>query len=412
MQKEHDRRHVASSSLTRPAAAASVVENSDWRSAIDVLIYETVSPHETSPDLVILFASSAFADDYPELVREVYQRTGTGCLLGSSSRGAIAGRTSVECEPAISLLALWLPGVTLTPVRLHQAMLDVFDDPDAEQAFYGPALEETRGWLVFADPFRMDAQDALIRLRERYPNVPMVGALSSTMASDRRVWVFFDDQVYDEGGVAVAIGGPYALEAVVSQGADPIGKPWTITGVDRNLITSISNRRAVDVMRDVIDSYPVDQRARVQDNLTLGFPMDEYQDEFYRGDFVIRGLIGIDEELGALAIGSIPRPGQSVQFHLLDPASSSLDLQQVLIDARALVGDDEVVAGLMCTCRGRGAAVYGRADHDASAVQGVFRNLPLVGMFSFGEIGPVRGVPALNAFAMSLGLIVHRPEMG
>jgi small ligand-binding sensory domain FIST len=135
--------------------------------------------------------------------------------------------------------------------------------------------------------------------------------------------------------------------------------------------------------------------------------MDEYQDEFFRGDFVIRGLLGVDEERGALVAGSIPRNGQTVQFQLREAAGSSLDLQQVLIDARALVGDSEVVAGLMCTCRGRGAAMFGRSDHDACAVQGVFRDLPLAGMFSFGEIGPVRGVPALNGFAMSLGLIVH-----
>jgi small ligand-binding sensory domain FIST len=53
--------------------------------------------------------------------------------------------------------------------------------------------------------------------------------------------------------------------------------------------------------------------------------------------------------------------------------------------------------------------MFGRSDHDACAVRGVFPSVPLAGMFSFGEIGPVRGIPALNGFAMALGLIVHKP---
>ena len=260
MQEDLGPRHIVTASPVRPAASACVVQQDDWRQALDVVLAETVERHETPPDLVVLFASSAFADDYVELVRDVYQRTGTGCLIGSSSRGAIAGRVSYEDKPAMSLLALWLPGATLTPVRLHQAMLDVFDAPDIEHAFYGPRPKDARGWIVFADPFRMDAQDALLRLRNRYPKTPVVGALSSTMESDRRVWVFFDDQVYDEGGVALALSGPYTLEVVVSQGADPVGEPWTITGVDRNLITSICDRPALNVMREVLKTFPVGQR--------------------------------------------------------------------------------------------------------------------------------------------------------
>src|SRR5699024_3661534 len=150
-------------------------------------------------------------------------------------------------------------------------------------------------WIMFADPFRMDAQDALLRMRARYPGVPFAGALSSTIRQDRQVWVFLDDHVYDEGGVAIAIGGPYRLLAVTSQGAEPIGRPWTVTGVDRNRITAISNRPALDVLNDVVAAYPERERERVRHNLMLGFPMSEYRDAFYRGDFVVRGLLGVDE---------------------------------------------------------------------------------------------------------------------
>lgn len=388
----------------RPSAASAVVQHDNWCYATDVALETIMDGRDTPPDLVILFASSDFAAHYPDLVREVHGRTGTGCLIGTSSRGAIAGRESHECEPALSMIAFWLPGAVLTPVRLHQEMLDTIDADDAPQF---PAVDETKGWILFADPYRMDAQDALQRMRSRYAGVPFVGALASTMAQDRRVWVFLDDHVYDEGGVALAIAGPYTLQVAISQGAAPVGQPWTITGVERNRITTISNRPALDVLNDVVAAYPDGERDRVRQNLMLGFPMSEYHDAFYRGDFVVRGLLGVDEERGELIVGSIPRCGQTVQFQLRDAAGSSLDTQQALVDARAMLGDGEAVGGLLCTCRGRGRTMFGRPDHDARAVQSVFRDLPVAGMFSIGEIGPVMGVPALNGFAMAFGVIVH-----
>jgi len=396
-------RDTPSRSAQRSARSA-VVQHEDWRCAVDLALDAILEDRATSPDLLVLFASSQYSADYPALVRDVYRRSGTGCLIGTSSRGAIAGRESYESEPALSMLALWLPGAKLTPVRLHQVMLDSLDADDSPQL---PSREDARGWILFTDPYRMDAQDALSRLRARYAGVPFVGALSSTMEQDRRVWVFLDDHVYDEGGVALAIGGPYTLQVAISQGADPVGQAWTITGVDRNRITAISNRPALDVLNDVIAAYPPGERERVRQNMMLGFPMSEYHDAFYRGDFVVRGLLGIDEERGELIVGSIPRVGQTVQFQLRDAASSSLDTQQVLVDARAMVGDGEAVGGLLCTCKGRGRAMFGRPDHDACAVRAVFGDMPVAGMFSFGEIGPVMSVPALNGFAMSLGVIVY-----
>lgn len=404
MYEHAGRNRFEASASIRPTASATVVQHENWRYAVEVALDDVLAGRDSPPDLIILFASSAYSDHYPDLVREVYRRSEADCLIGSSSRGAIAGRESYETEPALSLLALWLPGATLTPVRLHQATLDAFEVDDAPSM---PPVEDTRGWILFADPYRMDVQDALLRMRTRYPDAPVIGALSSTMEQDHRVWVFFDDHVYDEGGVAIAIGGPYRLEVVVSQGVDPVGTPLTITGVDRNRITTISNRPAVDVLDDVVSAWPVEQREWVRQNLTLGFPMSEYQDAFYRGDFVIRGLLGVDAESGALIVGSLPRRGQTVQFQLRNAINASLDTQQVLVDARAIVGDGEVVAGLMCTCKGRGRAMFGRADHDARAAQAVFQDMPMAGMFSFGEIGPVCGVPALNGFAMSLGMIIR-----
>lgn len=410
MQGHSGRTRAAGSSGIRASAASAAAAHQEWRVALETVARQVLAGQDSAPDMIVLFASSAYADAYRELVREAWTRTGTRCLVGSSARGVVGGGDSHEAEPSLSMLALWLPGVTLSPVRLHQAMLDQLDHPEDVDSLPAPA--STNGWLVLADPYRMDAQDALMRLRSRYPAVPMVGALASTHTTDRKAWVFFDDHVYDEGGVALAIGGEYTLEVSVSQGAVPIGEAWTITGVDRNRITSISNRRATEVMEETLAEFPPNIREEMQRNLMVGFPMDEYQDRFERGEFVIRGLLGVDDEEGAVIVGSLPRVGQTVQFHLRDAVNASLDVHQMLTELAISHKGDGVIAGIMATCRGRGEAMFGRPDHDAAAVREAFGEMPVAGLFSFGEIGPVCGVPALNSFAMALGLIIRKGSSG
>lgn len=396
--------------FVHPTATAAAAAHADWRVALDRVLDETRLAPSSAPDLVVLFASSAYADDYADLVRDAYRRTGARCLIGGSARGVIGGGDCYESGPSLSLAAIWLPGGTITPVRLHQSMLDALDVPEAHGRAAGlPVSGAVNGWVMIADPYRMDAQDALQRLRGAYPGVPITGAQASTASQDRRAWIFFDDHVYDEGGVALAIGGPYALEIAVSQGAEPIGDAWTVTGVDRNQITTISNRPAAEVMHETLAVFPAEIRPTIRRNLMLGFPMNEYQDSFERGQFVVRGLMGVDDDTGALLVGSIPRLGQTVQFHLRDAVNASLDVEQVLVDLRATVREREVVMGLAFTCKGRGTAMFGRGDHDVAAIRAVFPGLPLAGIFSFGEIGPVCGVPALNSFAMVLVLITRRP---
>jgi small ligand-binding sensory domain FIST len=54
--------------------------------------------------------------------------------------------------------------------------------------------------------------------------------------------------------------------------------------------------------------------------------------------------------------------------------------------------------------------MFGSEDHDALAISSAFPGMPVAGMFSFGEIGPVRGVPALNGFAMAFAVISEKSD--
>ena len=389
-------------------ARAAVVEGAPWPDALAAAVAQVAG--ERPPDLLLLFASAAYAADFPRLVAAARANTGATTLVGCSGNGVVGAGQEVEDRPGIALLACWCPGALLQPVRLHQELLPVLEDAALWAELSGVSDEDVRGWLLFLDPFRMDGRAVLAALAARSPGRPIVGGMASADVRQRRAWVFFDDQVYDEGGVALAIGGPYRLHPLVAQGGEPIGESWTITGVDRNTVLTISNRPATEVMQATVDALTTEARARAGRNLLVGFAADEYRDEFHRGDFLVRGVLGMDRERGGIVVGGLPRVGQTLQFHLRDATAADVDLHQLLAETKATLGSCQPFAGVLCTCNGRGRDLFGVRHHDAAAIQAALGPLPLAGVFCNGEIGPVGAKSYLHGFTATLALLLHEAE--
>jgi small ligand-binding sensory domain FIST len=128
--------------------------------------------------------------------------------------------------------------------------------------------------------------------------------------------------------------------------------------------------------------------------------MDEYRDEFKRGDFLIRNLIGVDQASGAIAIAAEVQVGQTLQFQIRDARAADEELRAMLRNVQA----PGSTAALLFACNGRGIGLFGEPDHDAQTVNELLGPLPLAGLFCNGEIGPV-GARAFHGFTASLALI-------
>jgi len=388
-----------------PRAAAAMAVNKSWEVALDAAISQVMPAGVAPPDLVLLFASPAWGAAFPHLVQVARERTGAGLLLGCSASGVLAGPREVEDGPALSLMACWLPGAHLYPVRLHQEHIELLADPATWHDMHGIPPGEVTSWVVFAEPYRIDAQGLVRGLQDLYPGSAIIGGMASGMVVERTSCVFLDGQVYREGGVALGIGGPYALQPHVSQGCDPIGESWTITAVEGNTLLGISNRPALEVLQETLDSLPQERRERAQNNLVCGLANNEYLDRYGRGDFLIRGILGIDAQRGALVLGGRPRVGQTMQFHIREASSARTDLKAMVSQAAGDPGT--AVAALLCTCEGRGEALFGSPHHDARMVQAALPEVPLVGAFCIGEIGPLGTRAELHGFTATLGVLRH-----
>jgi small ligand-binding sensory domain FIST len=164
------------------------------------------------------------------------------------------------------LLRLSLPGATVQVVHLAQAALEA----TGIGRLGGLSLEDVNAWLVLADPFRLDVDGLIEGLEQAYPGVPIIGGLASGRHDQQRTHVFVDGEVHAEGAALVALGGKLAVQTVVSQGATPIGEPWTITSARSNVVETIGGRPAYQVLMETIQALPPDVQQRAARTSSAG----------------------------------------------------------------------------------------------------------------------------------------------
>ncbi len=386
-------------------STAAIDEHTHWTEALAAIgLGEDVSA--PAPDLSLFFASPAY-EDTEALVAQAYSRTAASVLIGCSGQGIVGPSREVEGKAAISVLNLMLPRAELYPKRVEVDDVEALHTPEDWRKWAGAPADNVNAWIVFADPFSFNAEELIAGLAEAYPGTTIAGGLASGL-DNRGTQVFLNGQVYTNGAVVLGVGGAYTIRSVVAQGAAPIGEPWTITSVERNVLKKIGNRPALEVLRETLTGLSEEMRARAARNLLVGLAMNEYRDTFEQGDFLIRNLLGVDPETGALAIGAMPQVGQTIQFQVRDAEAADFDLKRQLEGARSDVDPDLIAGALLCTCNGRGVGLFGGPDHDARTFSEEFGPVPLAGFFCNGEIGPVGGQTYLHGFTASLALFVPK----
>jgi small ligand-binding sensory domain FIST len=383
-------------STTTLRAGSGLGSGAQWFDALGSALDAALVPLAASPpDLVVVFASAAYESHYAAMLSEIERRTGAAEVVGCGASAVIADERELEDQPGVALLALQLPGAASLATRSLRP-----DQADDRMVANMPGAS-CNGLIVLADPFTFNV-DVLVRGLERdYPGVPILGGLATGDPHVRETSLFHGTDVATAGAVVVGLGGSVGLRPIVSQGCEPIGLPWTITDAEQNVIRTIGGRPAYQVLVETMQQLDPDTRDRASRNLLVGIAMNEYRDEFRRGDFLIRNLIGADEASGVLAVAAEVHVGQTIQFQIRDAHAADEELRAMLHG----VSDTSTAAALLFACNGRGVGLFGAPDHDASTVQQLIGAVPLAGLFCNGEIGPVGSRTFLHGFTASLALI-------
>jgi small ligand-binding sensory domain FIST len=366
------------------------------------------SLHAPGVSLGLLFTTPHYFDDAARILEILRVHAEIPLLLGCSSTSLIMGGQEIEQEPGLVLALFYLPGAELRGCHFTQEQVEEANGPGYWALETGLTAEQINGWLAFADPFHMDAEAWLRGWNEAFATKPIVGGLASGDFAQRTTQLYLDGAVFEEGGVAVAVAGEVELQSVISQGCTPIGQTWTITRTESNVIQQIANRPAYEVLQETFASLSQEEQRKARGNLFVGLVVNEYLEDFHRGDFLVRNILDGDLQSGSLSVGAMPRQGQTMQFQRRDAAAATEDMKVLLDRLSERLAGRTIYGGCLCTCNGRGHRLFGYPNHDAGMVQEKLGPIELAGFFCNGEIGPIGERNFLHGYTASLALFTKR----
>jgi small ligand-binding sensory domain FIST len=356
------------------------------------------------PDFATVFVTPPHAGALEDVMRTVDAVLHPLVMFGCAAESVLGPHREVEQDGAISL---WAGHVgPLVPLSL-----------DAVPSESGEGLV-LRGWpsripftpealVLVGDPYSFPAEAFLHWVDAHHPGLRVVGGMASAARGPGGNRLALGTEVRTGGAVGALLGPGAEVTTLVSQGCRPFGDPVVVTRAEHNMLYELAGRPALEqVVAQARDSLSEEEMVLLETGgLHLGRVIDEHKEDFGRGDFLVRNVMGADRASGAIAVGEAMAVGTTVQFHLRDAATADEDLH-------ALVHAEQADAALVFTCNGRGTRLFGEPHHDVRVLTEHLGPIPMAGFFAAGELGPVGGHNFLHGFTASVMLLRDRSSHG
>lgn len=318
-----------------------------------------------------------------------------GPVFGCSGYGVISGNREIENEPAA--VALALRGCDSEP------FVDTLED-SGSRAGYGLAQRwpsDAVTALLFPDVSSFDANAFFREFQRTHGFAPLIGGIS---AGQPQASIFCGDHVAAGKLSSLIIRGAITCDIVVTQCCEPLSDILPIAASENNVIHKLGSEPALNVLKSSLKASSAGSEAARTGNVFAGMLMDDKKAEPGRGDFLIRTLVGADQESGTISIGAPAHVGQKFAFLYRNSDVSSADLAARLTTVKEQIGDQPIVFGLYFNCAGRGTSLYGRKNVDIEMIRHHLGDFPLVGFNCNGEIAPVGRKNILHNFTGVLAL--------
>lgn len=189
----------------------------------------------------------------------------------------------------------------------------------------------------------------------------------------------------------------------VSQGVRALTESLAITQVSGYDVISLGQQPAMNVL---MRELPLDLRS--EDSLPLhllmaGIIFGDSATAIADGRFRLAPIISTNAVDRSVTLSARLTPGEQMFWAVRQPLAAERDMRLTIARLQQEL-DAPPDFGLLFPCMGRGPYFYGGVDRDLDLVKQNYRDMPLIGFYGNGEIGPLDGANQLLQYAAVLGL--------
>ncbi|MDC1288004.1 FIST C-terminal domain-containing protein [Gammaproteobacteria bacterium] len=320
-----------------------------------------------------LYLSDQLADAAEPLLDRLKQTTGITAWIGTVGIGIIGGATEYYDQPA---MAIMLGGFNEADFQLLPNLRANNTALSADLAGWCNSNDFNVG-LLHADPTTADLQALLGQLGEDIPEAFLVGGISSSRGRN----VQFAEQVLQGGISGVLFSQAVPIMTNLTQGCSPIGHRHVVSQCERNILHSLDDRPALDVLTEDVGEVIAQDWQQAAGYIFAGI-VNKNSD---LDDYSIRQLVGIDPDSKIVAIGDQLQHNDEIIFCKRDGSSALEDMERMLLELKKRCGTS-IKGGVYVSCLGRGREQFGDHSEEVRFIHSVLGDFPLVGFFANGEI--------------------------
>jgi hypothetical protein len=326
-----------------------------------------------SPTLAIVFAS--VAHEMAQVAR-VFQDAGIDVFGASSAGEIVVGATSESIREGCIVALLLDLDRSAYGIRLVEQDGRTSRDLGVAAGRWARATFDRGPILVLAPGLTTDGEEIVLGMQSEVgPDAPIFGGFAGDDFKLTRTYVFTGRKVSSKGILVLAFDGDrVVLDGIASSGWVAVGAEKTVTKAEGNVVHSIDGIAALDVYKDYLGL------TSDTDIIIAEYPLQLQRD----GYSVLRAaLIALPETRSLVYAGTVPQ-GAKVRFSC-SPGAEITD--QALSEVRAFhhrVPDADAL--ILFSCKARQMALGPLAEDEVGPMQRLW-NVPMVGFFTYGEIG-------------------------
>lgn len=346
--------------------------HADWHEATTEIVH-SLGDLNAEHGLGFLYVSDAYASSFGDIAENLRQRTGVPHWVGTMGMGVCG--TAREYFDTAAMSVLVTPFASSSFRIVHDFQLETLAETGPLRDRLDPGSPPLV--VVHGDPSNQELPQLIELLAEQTGGF-LVGGLSSSQAGHAQL----ADKIV-EGGLSGVMLSPAEIPLVtgLTQGCSPIGPAHDVTEAEQNVLLSLDGKSALDVFCEDIGEELAEDLQRCAGLIFAAIPVEGSD----TGDYLVRNLVGIDPQSGAVAIGEYVEAGQRVLFCRRDPASAEEDLRRMSRNLKQRAGT-EIKAGLYFSCVARGPNQFGPDSRELGIIAEELGAFPLAGFFANGEI--------------------------
>ena len=320
-----------------------------------------------------LYLNDHLAGSTELILQRLKRATDIEHWVGTLGIGIIAGNSEYYEEPA---MAVMLADFNEADFHFLPNFCEKNFTLPAELADWCAANDFNIG-LLHADPTNRSTQTILSNLAEQIPASFLVGGITSSQRQNLQI----SNQVLHGGISGVLFSQAVPLMTNLTQGCIPIGKRHVVTQCDRNIVHSLDNQPALEVLRAEVGETIAQDWQQLAGTIFAGI-VNKNSDQ---DDYSIRHIIGIDVDSRLIAIGDYLDHNDEIIFCRRDGNSAIEDMERMLLALKSRI-NSPIKGGVYVSCLGRGREQFGDNSEEARFIHTVLGDFPMVGFFANGEI--------------------------